>query len=331
MKKLSPKIHLGDICGRYPCFMMLMRHIRQTQPALLAKIALTAVLLAPAWGVALLASLGKAARWRQVALCRAFIRRHRLAFPRVDLSSLQVRPVPGGVSNAGYIWKCRTEGGKESRYFVKVFLPIGMLWAKLLPAISPFPRIDAVRAADRLSADVFARGRLEQAGVAVPECIAADHREGVLVSEFLDGQMIHEVLANIRRTGFFMKDDRLLLWQCGDGLGRIHEAGFSLIDAQPANCMWVPDRRRVYFLDMEYSTRRDERNWDLTLFLAFLGAQLSGELESEARELVLQGYWNGRHPVGVPPAETSQRLEGYRSVFQAILDLRRLTPEQMFS
>lgn len=309
---------------------MLIKHLRETRPALLAKIALTTALLAPVWGVALVASLGKAARWRQAALGRAFIRKHRLAFPGIELSSLRVRPVPGGVSNAGYIWRCRTQEGKESLYFVKVFLPIGTLWAKLLPAVSPFPRIEAVRVADRLGADLFARARLERAGVAVPDCIAADHRQGILVSEFLDGRMVHDVLADIQRTGFFMKDDRLLLWQCGDGLGRIHEAGFSLIDAQPANCMWVPERRRVYFLDMEYATRKDERNWDLTLFLAFLGAQLSGELEAEARELVLQGYWNGRQPGRLPPIETLRRLEEYRSVFQAILNLRRLTPQQMF-
>ena len=94
--------------------------------------------------------------------------------------------------------------------------------------------------------------------------------------------------------------------------------------------MWVPERRRLYFLDMEYFTRRDERNWDLTFFLAFITAQLSGRLESEARELVLQGYWSRRRPAQAPPAENLPILEDYRPVFQAILDLRRLTPEQMF-
>ena len=312
--------------------MRWIERLRKTRPLLLGRIGLITVLLAPLWAVALASSLGKAARWRQAALCRAFIRRHRLAFPGIDFTRLRVRPVPGGVSNAGYLWKCRTEGGKEVLYFVKVFLPVGTLWAKLLPAVSPFPRIEAVRVADRLGADLFARARLERAGVAVPECIAADYREGIVVSEFLDGRMVHDLLADIRRTGFFMRDDRVMLWECGNGLGRIHEAGFSLIDAQPANCMWVPERRRVYFLDMEYSTRRDERNWDLSLFLAFLGAQLSGELESEARELVLQGYWNGRQPAQLPPMEASRQLEleNYRSVFQAILDVRRLTPEQIF-
>lgn len=310
--------------------MMLIKYVRKTRPALLAKIGLTAGLLAPVWGVALCLSLAKAARWRQASLARAFLRKHRMAFPEIDPSTLRVRPVPGGISNAGYVWKCRTQEGKEVSYFVKVFLPIGTLWAKLLPVVSPFPRIDGVRVADRLGADLFARARLERAGVAVPDCVAADHRDGVVVSEFLDGRMVHDMLADIQRTGFFMKDDCLMLWECGNGLGRIHEAGFSLIDAQPANCMWVPKRRHVYFLDMEYSTRRDERNWDMTLFLAFLGAQLSGDLESEARELVLQGYWNGRQPMGIPPVETSRQLEEYRSVFQAILDLRRLTPQQMF-
>lgn len=310
--------------------MRWIRHLRKTRPLLLARIGLTAALLAPLWVVALAASRGKAARWRQAAPCRAFIRSHRLAFPGVDPATLKVLPVPGGVSNAGYLWDCRTEEGKRALYFVKVFLPVGTLWAKMLPAVSPFPRIEHVRVADRLGADLFARARLERAGVAVPDCIAADYQEGVLVSEYLDGRMVHDALADIQRTGFFMRDDRLMLWECGNGLGRIHEAGFSLIDAQPANCMWIPERRRLYFLDMEYSTRRDERNWDLTLFLAFLEAQLSGELESEARELVLQGYWNGRQPAAPPPFQRSHPLEEYRSVFQAILDLRRLTPEQIF-
>ena len=309
--------------------MMLIKYIRRTRPALLAKIVLTTVLLAPVWGVALFLSLGKAARWRQAALARAFVKKYPLAFREIDPATLKVVAVPGGVSNAGYIWKCRTRHGKEIAYFVKVFLPIGNLWAKLLPAIGPFPRIDSVRVADRLGADLFARARIEQAGVAVPECIAADHREGVVVNEFLKGRMVNDLLADIGRNGYLEGDDHYLLWQCGNALGRIHEAGISLIDAQPANCMWVPERRRVYFLDLEYSTRRDERNWDLTLFLAFLGAQLSGEMEAQVRELILQGYWNGRQPSDLPSTETL-RLEEYRPVFQAILDLRRLTPQQMF-
>ena len=311
--------------------MRLIQYIRRTRPVLLAKIGLTAVLLAPVWGIVLCFSLGKAARWRRAALARAFLKEHRLAFPEVDFSTVRVFPVAGGVSNAGYVWKCRTYGGQEIRYFVKVFLPIGTLWAKLLPVVSPFPRIDAARQAHRLEADLFARARLEKAGVAVPECIAVDYPQGVLVSEFLEGRMVHDVLAGIQQTGLFMKDDRFLLWACGHGLGRIHEAGVSLIDAQPANCMWVPQHRRVYFLDMEYSTRRDERNWDLALFLAFLGAQLSGELESEAREMVLQGYWNGRQPMGMPAVEPFHYLEEYRPVFQAILDLRRHMPAQMIN
>ena len=335
MKKLSPKIHPEYILGGYPEAMStfwkrLRIYLRRTRPALVGKLALAVLLLAPFWLPALLLSLRKTARWKQPAKCRELLRRYRRAFPLIDPRSVRVQMVPGGVSNAGFVWRCKTLAGQETSYFVKVFLPVGTLWAKILPILSPFPKIEAVSVQQRMAADLFARMQLEKHGVAVPACVAVDPAEGVAVGEYLKGRMVSDLLADVRRAGRLAADDRYLLWECGNGLRQIHQAGFSLIDAQPANCMWVPDRQKVYFLDMEYSTRRDERDWDLRLFLAFVRAQLTGPLQEEVRRAILQGYWGRRYLLEAPPAEDPRALDDFRGVFQTILDLRRLTPEQMF-
>lgn len=329
MKKLSPSFNAPATETMHNLVMNILnsrfvKYVRGTPPRLLLTILLTAVLLLPVWLVVLPVSLAKTARWSNPDRCRAFIRRHRMAFPDLLPETLRVRRVPGGVSNAGFLWSCRTKRGAEVAYFVKVYLPLGTVWAWLLPWVSPFPRIDAVTVQQRIGADLFAREELERADVAVPRCVAVDAGRGICVSEFLCGRMVNDVLADAQRAGFLIQEDRLMLFECGQGLGRVHESGFSLIDAQPANCMWVPEGRRAYFLDMEYSTRKDERGWDLALFLAFISAQLTGSLEKEAKELVLEGYWKGRHPQRMPPSERSRLLDGYRTIFQAILDLRHL-------
>jgi tRNA A-37 threonylcarbamoyl transferase component Bud32 len=302
---------------------------KRTSPWLLLRFAALGLVLLPVALVVIMASMVKSFRWRNPAVCRRFILRHRLAFRDVDPSTLKVQAVSGGVSNCGLIWRCKTESGAEVEYFAKVFLPIGTLWARVCPLVSPMPAIAGAGSSERLTVDVVSRQQLANHAIPVPRLITFDPVDRVAVSERLRGTMVNDLLHGVAARGEFSETDELILRRCGERLGQIHAAGFSVVDAQPANCMWVPERNDVYFLDLEWCTRLDRRAWDAGFFVAFIGAQLEGPLEREARRIFFDGY--RRHARLEPQAMAAahQALAEFHPVLQAVLDLRRFTPDEL--
>ena len=313
----------------YRFFERIHRYAGHTPAAVRWRFALAAVVLLPVWVPVLLWSLHISRRWRNLRTVRRFMRRHELAFAEVDPTTLRIEAAAGGISNASMIWRCRTHRGAEVDYFVKVFLPLGTLWAQVCPWVSPFPRLRPTRRHERAASDVVSRLQLTAHRLPVPRLVAFDPVDHVAVSERLQGEMVTEVLRRVNQRRFLLAQDRTILAQCGKGLARMHAAGFAMVDAQPANCLWVPERGRVHFIDFEYCTREDLCAWDLAFFLAFVAAQLSGTVELEARQLILDGYRSIRR---VEPAMVLHRHEELRAllpVFQAILALRQCTPEEL--
>lgn len=301
----------------------LATHICRVPLKVSLRIVVATVLLWPILIAVLVASSWKATRWRSHARCRRWLQEHREALPDVDPRSLRIESSGGGVCNAGFVWHCRTLSGHDKRYFIKVFLPLGTFWAKVCPWLSPFPKVPAAQSGERLKAEHLSRVALAQRRVAVPALLYCDPINHLTVSECLEGEMVHELLDRVAQHGQLTSEEREILAQCGRGLAQIHAAGFSVIDAQPANCMWVPDRRRVYFLDLEFCTREDQRRWDLEFFFTYLRAQLPETLAAEAVQEVEEGYRAVQPRLSRSPTRIRRLLAPFVPVFRAILEVRR--------
>ena len=124
--------------------------------------------------------------------------------------------------------------------------------------------------------------------------------------------------------------DEAVIRQSAIGLAKIHRAGYSLIDTQPVNCIWVPVEQKVYFTDLEFCGRQDKRVWDIGFFLCFIAVRLSGAVRQEVRNIFLESYQKERQIDLAQVAETGRQLQEYMPVFQAVLDIRRFTPEELF-
>lgn len=292
------------------------------RPGVLARLILGAAVALPALACALPLSAWRIRRWKKHRTVKRLMERHPLVFAGADLATLHIQALPGGVSNCSFVWHCRMQDGKRRRYVAKLFLPVGSVWAWLLPLLGPYPRIRPVRARERMAADALSRTQLVRCRVPVPEPVLADPIECVVVSKHLPGEPLTDVLSGIGRRGRMSREEEGLLSQCGALLGQIHAAGFSVIDAQPANCLWVPSQEAVYMLDFEYSSRSDERNWDVRLFLAFLSVQLAGPLGARAAELFRQGYLSCGEGNGAVFHPDGDRLEEFLPVFRTVLELR---------
>ena len=274
-----------------------------------------------------------------------FLKRHALAFEGVDPSTLTVESVSGGISNSNQIWRCRLAKtgeprpelqagrktpGEEVRYFVKIFLAAGSFWAKHLSFVSPFPVIYGGRTHERFMVDMVSRVQLTELGVPVPRLITYDAVEKIMVTEHIAGETVDRVLERIGERQALGPGDEAVVRQSAIGLARIHRAGFSLIDTQPVNCIWVPVEQKVYFTDLEFCSRQDKRVWDIGFFLCFLAVRLSGSVRQEVRNIFLESYQKERQVDLAQVAETGRQLQEYMPVFQAVLDIRSFTPEELF-
>lgn len=305
-------------------------HVLRTRPRVVFKILAGTAILFPWLASSLIMSFFRVAHWRKIATCRDFLRRHALAFDGVDPSSLTVESASGGVSNSNQIWHCRKTTGEEVRYFVKIFLAAGSFWAKHLAFVSPFPAIYGGKTHERFTVDMISRVQLTELGVPVPRLIAYDAVEKVMVTEHIVGETVDSVLERIGEREALGPGDEAVIRQCAIGLARIHRAGFSLIDTQPVNCIWVPVEQKVYFTDLEFCGRQDKRTWDIGFFLCFLAIRLSGAIRQEVRNIFLESYQKERQIDLAQVTETGLQLQEYMPVFQAVLDIRRFTPEELF-
>ena len=305
-------------------------HMLRTSPRVVFKILGGIVLLFP-WLVGSLAvSFFRVAHWRKIATCRNFLKRHALAFEGIDLESLTVESVSGGVSNSNQIWHCHKATGEEIRFFVKIFLAAGSFWAKHLAFVSPFPAIYGGKTHERFTVDMISRVQLTELGVPVPRLIAYDAVEKVMVTEHIVGETVDAILERIGENQALGPGDEAVIRQSAIGLARIHRAGFSLIDTQPVNCIWVPVEQKVYFTDLEFCGRQDKRVWDIGFFLCFIAVRLSGAVRQEVRNIFLESYQKERKVDLAKVVETGRELQEYMPVFQAILDIRSFTPEELF-
>ncbi len=304
--------------------------ICKISPRVAIRILLGIIVFFPGMAGAILISFFKIAHWRKISTCLNFLKRHALAFEGVDLNSLAVDSVSGGLSNSNQIWRCRKTTGEEVRFFVKIFLDAGSFWAKHLAFVSPFPTIYGGKTHERFTVDMVSRVQLTELGVPVPRLIAYDAVEKVMVTEHIEGETVDALLERIGERGTMGPGDEAVIRQSAIGLARIHRAGYSLIDTQPVNCIWVPAEQKVYFTDLEFCGRQDKRVWDIGFFLCFIAVRLSGTVRHEARNLFFDSYRN-EHKIDLAKvSETGAQLQEYMPVFQAILDIRRFTPEELF-
>jgi tRNA A-37 threonylcarbamoyl transferase component Bud32 len=305
-------------------------HMLKIRPRVAFKILAGIVLLFPWLAGSLIVSFFRVAHWRKIATCQAFLKRHALAFDGVDPETLTVESVSGGVSNSNQIWHCRKTTGEDVRFFVKIFLDAGSFWAKHLAFVSPFPSVYGGKTHERFTVDMISRVQLDMIGVPVPRLIAYDAVEKVMVTEHIAGETVDSILERIGEDQKLGPGDEAVMRQCAIGLARIHRAGFSLIDTQPVNCIWVPVEQKVYFTDLEFCGRQDKRVWDLGFFLCFIAVRVSGAVRHEVRTIFLESYQKERQVDLAQVAETGRELQEYMPVFQAVLDIRRFTPEELF-
>lgn len=305
-------------------------NLKQVPPHVFFKILGTVFFLSPWLIYYLSVSWLKLLKWKKAKTCRNFIHRQKLAFPEIEESTLKVSSLAGGVSNASHIWKVKTKSGNEVRFFAKIFIPSGSIWIKQMSLVSPFPPIYGIHTSERFIVDMVSRVQLGDRNIPVPKLVAYDPVQKVIVTEYLEGENVDAALRRIDTQGSYDANDEEMIKQCGVLLAKIHQAGFSLIDCQPANCIWVESEKKVYFTDLEFCTREEWRLWDIGFFLCCLTLRLESPLKKRLKNCLIESYQKERHITLSQIRGTRRLLSKYLPVLTTILDLRQYTAEELF-
>ncbi len=308
----------------------LWANILRLNPWIVARIFLTWILLSPWFLATVILSSWKAGWWSRPASCRKFMKQHELAFHDIDPESIRLESLSGGVSNSNHLWRCRRKDGTPVTFFCKVFVSVGSFWAKNLSIVSPFPEVYGISSAERFATDIVSRVLLSERGISVPRLIAFDAVQQVLVTEYLEGDNVDEMLSRAEGENAISYETGTMIAQCGIGLGKIHRLGYSLVDTQPINCIWMRDTNQVYFTDLEFCTQSDKRIWDVGFFMCFLSIRLPEKLKTSAAEIFLKNYQKESGLSLAKLDETHARLKEYIPVFQTVLDIRQFKPEEIF-
>lgn len=272
----------------------------------------------------------KKRKWNNRKNCLAFIRSRATSFPDMDPATFRVELVGGGKSNLSFRWSFEDRAGTRSSYFVKIFLPSGTVFAALNHWSSPFPDVRARHSHERFASDMMGRFLLAGHELPVAKPIVFDVLEKMMITEELHGIGVSELLKEAAKRNFFTSEDHLVLKRYGEHLGKIHAAGFSLIDTPSTNCMWLPIQEEVVFTDLEYFTYEEKRTWDLGFALCSLMVFLQGEMAGEAKKSFLEGYvqYGGVHLERFK--EIKQQIEEFIPLYQITLNAEGLTSQEIF-
>jgi tRNA A-37 threonylcarbamoyl transferase component Bud32 len=246
-----------------------------------------------------------------------FIRERHLAFPDIDEKTFQVTN-PSGGSNLTYNWEFKDKQGREIKYFVKIFLPSGTIFATMNHFFSPFPKVRAAGSHQRFVVDIAARFLMFERNIPTVKMIIFDPIYKMMITECLCGVTVDTILKQASERKFISEEDCEIIRSYGSHLGEIHAQGFSLIDTPATNCMWLPERKRVIFTDMEFFTYEDFRMWDLGFALCSFMVFLDHDLATDAKKTFLEGYVQ----------HAGVKLEQFKQIKQDIEDflpLYRLT------
>lgn len=305
-------------------------NLKVTPKWVILRIVLAVTVFSPWLILSLFNSWIKVKKWKRRENALRVLRNHELAFSHIDISTLKVIFLSGGVSNLNQIWEFKDQDGKPIKYFAKVFVSAGSFWAKHLSVVSPFPRVQADKIQERFAVDVISRIQLADLGVNVARLVAYDTAHHVMITEYLEGVTVDALLKTAAQNQELNEETSQAIYDCAVGLARAHEGGFSLVDTQPVNCIWLRSERKVYFTDLEFCTRQDRRIWDVGFFICFIAIRLKGDVQRKARQIFLESYQYERKLDLAKLEKTHKLLEEYLPLFRTILEIRQFTPEELF-
>jgi tRNA A-37 threonylcarbamoyl transferase component Bud32 len=207
---------------------------------------------------------------------------------RVDIETKEI----GGVLNSIYLLTLRADH-EQRKIVVKKFRDwAGFKWFPLaLWAVGT--KSFAVLGKSRLEREYALNQYLLSEGLAVPRILHISPKQHMIFQEFVDGKTLAETVKKAVSEPGGKSEELELVKEAGRQIAKVHQLGVGLGDCKPENIVVAKDGR-LFFVDLEQSSRDGDQAWDVAEFLYYSGHYVpplatTDKIESVAKAFI-EGY-----------------------------------------
>jgi tRNA A-37 threonylcarbamoyl transferase component Bud32 len=206
---------------------------------------------------------------------------------RVNIETKEI----GGVLNSIYLLTLRTDH-EQQKIVVKKFKDwAGFKWFPLaLWAVGT--KSFAVLGKSRLEREYALNQYLLSKGVAVPRILHISPKQQLVFQEFVDGKTLAETIKSAVSEHNGGSEELELVKEAGKQIAKVHQLGVGLGDCKPENIVVAKDGR-LFFIDLEQSSRDGDQPWDVAEFLYYSGHYVPPLAPTEKIERVTNAFLEG--------------------------------------
>ena len=197
----------------------------------------------------------------------------------------------GGVLNSIYLLTLRTDH-EQQKIIVKKFRDwAGFKWFPLaLWAVGT--KSFAVLGKSRLEREYALNQYLLSKGLAVPQILHISPKQHLVFQEFVEGKTLAETIKSAVSEQGGRSEELELVKEAGRQIAKIHQLGVGLGDCKPENIVVAKDGR-LFFIDLEQSSRDGDPPWDVAEFLYYSGHYVPPLATTEKIETVTDAFIEG--------------------------------------
>lgn len=197
----------------------------------------------------------------------------------------------GGVLNSIYLLTVRADH-EQQKIVVKKFRDwAGFKWFPLaLWAVGT--KTFAVLGKSRLEREYALNQYLLNKGLAVPRILHISPKQRLIFQEFVEGRTLAETIKSAVSEQGGKSEELELVKEAGRQIAKIHHLGVGLGDCKPENIIVAKDGR-LFFIDLEQSSRDGDQPWDVAEFLYYSGHYVPPLANTEKIERVTNSFIEG--------------------------------------
>ena len=210
----------------------------------------------------------------------------------VEVSEIKTKQI-GGILNSVYLLQIKLNDKCEKRIIVKRFRDwVGLKWFPIT-LWTLGTKSFAVLGKTRLEKEYSINHYLRKHGFNVPKILYISPKEHLLFQEYIEGKPISETIKEIVSSRKAPEKEKLdLIEKVGKEIAKIHILNVSLGDCKPENIL-VTKQKKIYFVDLEQSSRGGDKAWDLAEFLYYSGHYLPAILPSTNMAIITEAFIKG--------------------------------------
>jgi tRNA A-37 threonylcarbamoyl transferase component Bud32 len=125
--------------------------------------------------------------------------------------------------------------------------------------------------------------------------LAINHDERLVFMEYIEGESLEKIIKKIAnaKNGEAISDKYVkILHKVGETFAKIHALNVTLGDTKPENIL-VGKNGEIYLLDLEQSSRGDDKAWDIAEFLYYAGHYISPLAGTSPAEIITKAFIRG--------------------------------------